>query len=269
MPSATIVASPSASASSISSSVSATSCSSLLHALHLRRRAGCARASASARRRHRSRGRGPRPGRSVRRGGLRRHPSQRCLLSSATDCLICSFRASDSADMAHSRCKGAAANTARPGRCRPRRAPACAPAGVAPSPPARRRWRPRRRSGREAPGTWSGLNASVTVPEPVSQLRHRHAGRRLEGQHRPVLQRDRHEVVPDRCRRRAAPVSLSPSEAGLSKPTQTVVTRSGVKPENQASVKSCVVPVLPAIGRPEPRRHRRRRCRAASRPASW
>ena len=37
--------------------------------------------------------------RSVRRGGLRRHPSQRCLLSSATDCLICSFRASDSADM--------------------------------------------------------------------------------------------------------------------------------------------------------------------------
>ena len=44
--------------------------------------------------------RDPRRARSARRGGRRRHPSQRCLLSSATDCLICSFRASDSADMA-------------------------------------------------------------------------------------------------------------------------------------------------------------------------
>ena len=71
----------------------------LAHALHLRRRSGCARASSSARRRHRSTASGPRRGRSVPRGGPRRHPSQRCLLSSATDCLICSFRASDSADI--------------------------------------------------------------------------------------------------------------------------------------------------------------------------
>ena len=49
-----------------------------------------------------------------------------------------------------------------------------------------------------------------------------------------------------------APVSLLPIVVGLSKPTHTVVTRSGVKPENQASVKSCVVPVLPAIGWPSP-----------------
>src|SRR5204862_1613924 len=50
----------------------------------------------------------------------------------------------------------------------------------------------------------------------------------------------------------AEPVWLLPRLAGVSKPTQTVVTRSGVKPENQASVKSCVVPVLPAIGWPRP-----------------
>ena len=81
-------------------------CSSLRTPVHLRRRDGSVRASPSARRRHRSRGRDPRRGRSVRRGGPRRHPSQRCLLSSATDCLICSFRASDSADITHSRSRG-------------------------------------------------------------------------------------------------------------------------------------------------------------------
>ena len=38
----------------------------------------------------------------------------------------------------------------------------------------------------------------------------------------------------------------------MSKPIQTTVTRSGVKPANQASLKSWLVPVLPAMGRSMP-----------------
>ena len=58
--------------------------------------------------------------------GDARHPSQRCLLSSATDCLICSFRASDSADMTKGpagsdRAIGAASIQPAHGRCRSRR----------------------------------------------------------------------------------------------------------------------------------------------------
>ena len=46
------------------------------------------------------------------------------------------------------------------------------------------------------------------------------------------------------------PVSCAPSERSESKPTQTPARRSGVKPMNQASWVSLVVPVLPATGRP-------------------
>src|SRR6516162_4336732 len=100
--------------------------------------------------------------------------------------------------------------------------------------------------GWDAPGTWSGLNASVTVPDPESQLAivtPGGAGKVSTGRPFSATAMKSCQIGPAT----AAPVSLSPSVAGLSKPTQTVVTRSGVKPENQASVKSCVVPVLPAI----------------------
>src|SRR5439155_333471 len=46
------------------------------------------------------------------------------------------------------------------------------------------------------------------------------------------------------------PVSCLPSERSESKPTHTPARRSGVKPMNQASCVSLVVPVLPATGRP-------------------
>src|SRR5215471_1091700 len=46
-----------------------------------------------------------------------------------------------------------------------------------------------------------------------------------------------------------APVSLSPKVTFSSKPTHTPVVREGVNPRNHASVKSLVVPVLPARGR--------------------
>ena len=45
-----------------------------------------------------------------------------------------------------------------------------------------------------------------------------------------------------------APSSFSPSVWWSSKPTYTPQVRDGVKPRNHASVKSLVVPVLPAIG---------------------
>ena len=44
----------------------------------------------------------------------------------------------------------------------------------------------------------------------------------------------------------------------LSKPTQTLVTKLGVKPVNQASVLSLVVPVLPAVGAVNPSARTRR-----------
>ena len=145
------------------------------------RRAGCARASASARRRRRSRAPGLRRGRSVRRGGLRRHPSQRCLLSSATDCLICSLRASDSADMMVS-CIGprdrGAVNTGRPCCCRPRLQPSAAPrsaaAGAAAAGTARHADRPRG-ARHLARLERVGHRAEAAVPG-----RHGHAGRHLE-----------------------------------------------------------------------------------------
>src|ERR1700761_7515841 len=89
-------------------------------------------------------------------------------------------------------------------------------------------------SDREAPGTWSGLNASVTVPLPLSQAAivtpggawNCRTGRFFSA---PVMKSC--QIGPATC----APVWLSPRLAGLSNPTQTVVTRSGVNPENQAS----------------------------------
>ena len=45
------------------------------------------------------------------------------------------------------------------------------------------------------------------------------------------------------------PVSPCPMGDGLSKPIYTPTTRSGVKPMNQPSFSSLVVPVLPAMGR--------------------
>src|SRR5688572_19832978 len=44
------------------------------------------------------------------------------------------------------------------------------------------------------------------------------------------------------------PCSRGPRVRGLSKPTHTATTRSGVRPMNQVSSTSLVVPVLPAIG---------------------
>ena len=107
-------------------------------------------------------------------------------------------------------------------------------------------------SGCDAPGTWPGLNASVAVPGPVLPARHGHAGRLREMQHRAAFQRLGHVVMPDRRGNRARPSRCCPARPDVSKPTHTTVTRSGVKPENQASTKFCVVPVLPAIGRSIP-----------------
>ena len=67
-----------------------------------RGRAGCARAAASAPRRGRPRGAGFRPRRSARRGAGLRYPSQRCLLSSASDFLMSPAAASISARMLRS-----------------------------------------------------------------------------------------------------------------------------------------------------------------------
>ena len=153
-----------------------------------------------------------------------------------------------------SRAKGRL-NTARPARCppRPTRLPGAA-AGVAPG--TIRRWprqcrsdRPRR-AGHLVRLERVGHRARAALP-----LRHRHARRLREVQHR----RSFSATAMKSCQigpATAAPVSLLPSDAGLSKPTQTTVTRSGVKPANQASLKSCDVPVLPAIGRPRSLRHR-------------
>ena len=58
-------------------------------------------------------------------------------------------------------------------------------------------------------------------------------------------------------RRRRRRFSLSPSDAGWSKPTHTAVTSSGVKPTNQASLKSWLVPVLPGDRPVDPDRRRR------------
>ena len=58
----------------------------------------------------------------------------------------------------------------------------------------------------------------------------------------------------------AACEPVSPSGWLPSKPTQTAVRSSGVKPMNQASRWSLVVPVLPAASTVNPRRVRRRRC---------
>ena len=54
----------------------------------------------------------------------------------------------------------------------------------------------------------------------------------------------------------AAWAPLRPSGWLSSKPTQTTVSSSGVKPTNQASRRSLVVPVLPAASCVEPRRAR-------------
>jgi hypothetical protein len=65
-----------------------------------------------------------------------------------------------------------------------------------------------------------------------------------------------HDAAPDRRRdlaaRRAAQDPLAPVE-----PIQIVPTTSGVKPTNQTSAASCVVPVLPAAGPRNPRAHAR------------
>ena len=59
----------------------------------------------------------------------------------------------------------------------------------------------------------------------------------------------------------AACAPLRPTGWLSSKPTQTTVSSSGVKPTNQASRRSLVVPVLPAgIEREPGARARRRRC---------
>ena len=140
------------------------------------------------------------------------------------------------------------------------------PAGVVAAGPTRA-GTPLPPSGDEAPGLWSGLNASVTVPLPLSQLRHRHPSGGGEGQHRPALQRLGHEIVPDRRGDRAA--GLVVAKGGrLSKPTQTAVTRSGVKPANQASLKSWRGAGLAGDRAVEALARRARRCRAAPRPAS-
>ena len=47
----------------------------------------------------------------------------------------------------------------------------------------------------------------------------------------------------------AACAPLRPTGWLSSKPTQTLAVSCGVKPRNQASVKSLVVPVLPPAGR--------------------
>src|SRR5215472_120961 len=124
--------------------------------------------------------------------------------------------------------------------------PPCTPCGDPPSPPSGAVATPPP-IGREAPGTWSGLNASVTVPDPLSQLAIVTPGGAWKvstGRPFSAVSIKSRQIGPATW----APVSLLPSVVGLSKPTHTVVTRSGVKPENQASVKSCVVTVLPAIG---------------------
>ena len=117
---------------------------------------------------------------------------------------------------------GAALNTARPCVCRPR-----LPAPARP-PPARRRIARRRSAcagagapiGAETPGSCPGLNASVTVPKPLSQLAIVTPGGHREGQHRPALQRDRHEVVPDRGRDGAAGLVVAEAcRACRSRPT--------------------------------------------------
>src|SRR5579883_2747126 len=53
-----------------------------------------------------------------------------------------------------------------------------------------------------------------------------------------------------------APCSVGPRVRGWSKPTKTPQTRSGVKPMNQVSLASSVVPVLPASGLPMTRARR-------------
>ena len=225
-PSAAIAASPSASASAISSSVSATSASSLLHALDLPRRAGCARASASARRRRRSTAPGPRRGGSVRRGGLAA-ASQSKMPPQQRDGLLDLFVAGR---RIRRTCRSIPAN-AHVGKGRAQYSPPRLLSTPPTAPPARRggrrravggwlRWQRPCRSAPDAPGTWSGLNASVTMPRAGVPLRHGHARRLREVQHRPVLQRHRHVVVPDRRRRRPRRSRCCPARPGCrSRPT--------------------------------------------------